>query len=414
MDRQKQGQAPYGYRWKDGQLLTETSESEIRRLVFELFLKSKSMGAVSRELNAKGKVTRRGGAWSDVQVGRILTCPSAIWRYELRRSEVDSSGKRKSTAAEDRTIFECEVIVTKAIWEKTQELLKKNSKAPEKQEEVALFMGMVWCHCGQKMKWIAETGKLDCPACHTKIPGRDLESIFMEDFFDLTLGHSYLAPAMSASSDHRDLQAELAGLQIALQEARTRREGIEGMLAGASITQKRFEELHPPVEREVRELEAKLKALRKKANGNSSGNNALTLAEWKKQWSAWSTKRQRQILTTFVERVTLGDGEVEIAYLLSESSSKDATQPQQTNPPTNQHPSGNYNGGPVYIRLPKPGATCPISGLSRAKLNELILPNERNHRNPPVASKSLRKAGAQKGVRLVLLESLMAYLAGRV
>jgi hypothetical protein len=115
-----------------------------------------------------------------------------------------------------------------------------------------------------------------------------------------------------------------------------------------------------------------------------------------------------------IERLTLGDGEAGIAYLLSDSSSKDATQPQQTNPPTNQHPSGNYNGGPVYIRLPKPGATCPISGLSRSKLNELILPNERNHFNPPVVSSSPRKPGAQKGVRLVLLESLMICLAGKV
>ena len=372
------------------------------------------MGAVSRDLNAKGKVTRRGGAWSDVQVGRILTCPSAIGRYELKRSEVDATGKRKSTATEDRTIFECEVIVTQAVWKKTQEVLKKNSKAPEQQEEVALFVGMVWCHCGQKMKWIAETGKLDCPQCHAKIPAGDLESIFVEDFFDLIAIHPNLAPAMSASSEHRESQAELAGLQIALQEARSRRDGVEGMLAGGSITQIRFEELQPPVEKEVRQVEAKVQALRKKASGNSSGNNSLSLAEWKKQWATWPTKRRRQILTAFVERVTLGDGEVEVAYLLSDSSSKDATQPQQTNPPTNQLPSGNSSGGPVYIRLPKPGQICPISGLKRGKLNELILPNERNQFNPPVVSKRPRKAGAQRGVRLVLLESLMQYLAGQV
>ena len=109
----------------------------------------------------------------------------------------------------------------------------------------------------------------------------------------------------------------------------------------------------------------------------------------------------------------LREDEVEITYLLSESSSEDANQPQQTNPPTNQPASGYQGGGPVYIRLPKPGEKCPITGLSRAKLNKRILPNERNHFNPPVASKSLRKAGAQKGVRLVLLESLMHYLSGK-
>jgi Recombinase len=410
MDRQKQGQAPYGYRWQGGQLLTEMAESETRRLAFELFLKLQSMGAVARELNSTGKITRRGGLWSDVQVGRILTCPSAIGCYEIGRSEEDASGKRKLTSSEERTTMECEMIVTRGVWEKTQETLKKKSKAPEK-EVVALFAGMVWCQCEQKMKWLAESGKLDCPGCHAKIPAADLESIFIEDFFDLTASHPYLAPAMSASSEHRESQAEMAGIQIAMQEARTRRDGVEGMLAGAAITQKRFEELHPPVEREVHQLEARMKALQKKGTGNTP--LPLTLAEWKKQWAAWPTKRQRQILTTFVERVTIGEGEVEITYLLSDSSSKDATQPQQTTPPTNQPPAGNSSGGPVYIRLPKPGEKCPITGLSRAKLNELVLPNERNHFNPPVASKSLRKAGAQKGVRLVLLESLMNYLSGK-
>ena len=301
-----------------------------------------------------------------------------------------------------------------AVREKAQAILLEKSKAPEKEKSVHLFTGMVWCHCGQKMKVLPEGAKLDCHGCHAKIPAGDLESILVEDFFDLIAIHPNLAPAMSASSEHRESQAELAGLQIALQEARSRRDGVEGMLAGGSINRKRFEELHPPVEKEVRQVEAKVLALRKKGSGNSSGNDALTLAEWKKQWSAWPTKRQRQILTTFVEQVTLGDGEIEVAYLLSDSSSKDATQPQQTNSPTNQPSLGDSGSGPVYVRLPKPGEKCPITGLSRAKLNELILPNERNHINPPVASKSLRKAGAQKGVRLVLLESLLQYLAGKV
>ena len=45
-------------------------------------------------------------------------------------------------------------------------------------------------------------------------------------------------------------------------------------------------------------------------------------------------------------------------------------------------------------------------------LNELVLPCARNNFNPPVASKFLRQKGALHGNRLVLLESLMAYLSG--
>ena len=65
---------------------------------------------------------------------------------------------------------------------------------------------------------------------------------------------------------------------------------------------------------------------------------------------------------------------------------------------------------PQFIRLPKPGTHCPWTGLSRGKLNELVLPTEANHNRPPVRSVSLRPPGALKGVRLIHLESLLKFL----
>ena len=65
---------------------------------------------------------------------------------------------------------------------------------------------------------------------------------------------------------------------------------------------------------------------------------------------------------------------------------------------------------PEWIRLPKPGTLCAWTGLSRAKLNELILPNSANNFKPPVRSICLRKRGATRGTRLILRESLMDYL----
>ena len=65
---------------------------------------------------------------------------------------------------------------------------------------------------------------------------------------------------------------------------------------------------------------------------------------------------------------------------------------------------------PEWIRLPKSGTLCAWTGLSRAKLNELILPNSANDFKPPVRSICLRKRGATRGTRLILRESLMNYL----
>lgn len=64
---------------------------------------------------------------------------------------------------------------------------------------------------------------------------------------------------------------------------------------------------------------------------------------------------------------------------------------------------------PEFIRTPK-GGLEPFTGLSRAKLYELITPNKANGFKAPVKSVCLRKAGAIKGTRLIHLQSLLDYL----
>jgi hypothetical protein len=60
---------------------------------------------------------------------------------------------------------------------------------------------------------------------------------------------------------------------------------------------------------------------------------------------------------------------------------------------------------PTFVRLPKSGTRCPWTGLSRSAICELILPAR-----APVKSVVLRRRGATRGVRLVLLQSLLDHL----
>jgi hypothetical protein len=65
---------------------------------------------------------------------------------------------------------------------------------------------------------------------------------------------------------------------------------------------------------------------------------------------------------------------------------------------------------PEFIRLPKPGARCPYTGLSRGKMNQLVLPCRENGYKPPVRSVSIRQRGQKFAVRLVFFDSLIEYL----
>jgi hypothetical protein len=60
---------------------------------------------------------------------------------------------------------------------------------------------------------------------------------------------------------------------------------------------------------------------------------------------------------------------------------------------------------PEFVRLPKAGSRCHWTGLSRSALCELILPAQ-----APVKSVVLKRRGAKRGIRLIHLPSLIAYL----
>lgn len=68
------------------------------------------------------------------------------------------------------------------------------------------------------------------------------------------------------------------------------------------------------------------------------------------------------------------------------------------------------NTKPEFIRLPKSGVKCQYTGLSRSKLNSLILPSPANLYRPAVKSVSIRQRGATRGTRLIIFDSLVAYL----
>ena len=58
---------------------------------------------------------------------------------------------------------------------------------------------------------------------------------------------------------------------------------------------------------------------------------------------------------------------------------------------------------PKYIRLPRSGSKCSVSGLPRTSLFKLI-------KDGAVRSLVIRRAGASRGTRLVSYESLVGYL----
>ena len=65
----------------------------------------------------------------------------------------------------------------------------------------------------------------------------------------------------------------------------------------------------------------------------------------------------------------------------------------------------------AWLRLPRPGARCPVSGLSRTTLAELVRPCARNGYRPPVEARLLKRRDARRGVLLISRASLLGFLS---
>jgi hypothetical protein len=66
--------------------------------------------------------------------------------------------------------------------------------------------------------------------------------------------------------------------------------------------------------------------------------------------------------------------------------------------------------GSAWIRLPRAGSRCPVSGLSRSSLATLVRPESRNQFRPPVEARILKRRGAARGIVLINRASLLEYI----
>jgi hypothetical protein len=151
------GIAPFGYRWKDGQLVVDEAEASVRKLIYNLFLKHRRKKTVAKLLNDLGYRTRGASRFSDTTIDRLLR-------------DTTAKGIREAKG----TIIQVEPIVSTEIWERVNNIL---GSKPSKQA-TALFTGIAYCGCGGKMIVPSNTPKYVCVVCRRKIHTDDIDAIF--------------------------------------------------------------------------------------------------------------------------------------------------------------------------------------------------------------------------------------------
>lgn len=177
---------PYGYEFKevyDGNVKNiklaskEDETTEVVREIFNLYIQGWGMGSIATHLNNKGieppsaqvKNFAKGkfGLWTNNTIRYILTNPKyGGIMVQGRWKKVSYKIKKVKTTPKDEWIVggEFEGIVSRDVFEKVQELIKKRSKNfRHKGGNVHLFSGVLKCNeCGGSMSYRARYKGYKC------------------------------------------------------------------------------------------------------------------------------------------------------------------------------------------------------------------------------------------------------------
>jgi len=315
------GAASYGYRWDENRrLVPDPAEAPVRRLIYELFDKHKRCRTVARLLNASGYRTRKGSAFSDTTVRRLLEDPTAkgLRRANYARSLGD--GKKWALKPREEWIFSpVDPVVSEQLWEACNGLLaaRKNGVRPSK-KATHLFTGFVFCECGGKMTVPSNSPKYICQKCRTKIATADLEEVFREQLRSFFLSpqdvRNYLYQADGALAEKRVLVESLAAEQVRLKAEmdKTYRLYLDG-----TISSQGFGERYRPMEERLRQLSDELPRLQGEADFLAiqllSSEEIVSQAQGLYgRWETLLEQEKRGIVENVVSRITVGRDSVSI------------------------------------------------------------------------------------------------------
>jgi len=335
------GQAPYGYEWKDKKLCIDEAEAKVRKLMFELFREHKRKKLVARLLNEQGYRTRNGGKFSDTTIDRLLRDTIVIGtRRANYTSSEDRNGAWQLKPESEWVYSKIEPIVSEELWQECNYFLDERRNKLKRCAKPAtyLFSGLTYCSCGPKMYVPSNSPKYTCQQCRNKMPIDDLEAVFHEQIKSFLVSDQEIATHLEQANETVKVKVEL----LALQEKELEKLALEidklydlyqsGMIDkhGFGAKYKPLAERRNQFEEQIPRLQAEIDILK-----ISYLSQEVAIEEARDLYSRWPSllfEEKRRIVEAIVEKIIIGDGEIEINLFY-------------TPPPTQLPDSGSKQGG---------------------------------------------------------------------
>lgn len=325
------GEAPFGYKWENKELVLDENEAPVRKLIHELFAEHQRKRKVAKILNEGGYRTRRGDGFSDTSIDRMLRDPIAKGMRRINYTESTGNKKKWQMKPKEEWVFiEAPRIVSDELWENCNRILdgmtaKKNKV---RSKGIHLFTSVLKCECGAKMYMRTLSPKYVCPNCKNKVEPDLLEEIFQDElkkflFSDTEIQKHLEQERLLLVDKERLLEVQKKELSATKQKV----SNLLDLYHEGELSKVTFREHHTPldekqkqVEASIMELQSEVDALKMQTLGQSQVlHDARSLHTL---WNTFTKEEKKAIIETVTESIVAGEDSIEInlSYIPTMSS----------------------------------------------------------------------------------------------
>ncbi len=317
------GQASFGYTWKGKELVIDTKEAPIRKMVHELFAEHKRKKTVAAKLNGMGYRTRNGSNFTNTTIGRLLRDTTAKGVRIANYTKSLGDGKKWVIKPESEWVtITCPAIVTEDLWEECNKILdqQEKKKKPTK-KTVHLFTGILFCECGHKMLVPSDSKKYICNACKkNRITKDDLEEIYYENLKFFLLKDSDIEKFLSKADlviaekerqlqtfnqDKKHLQSEMDKTMQLYLAGQIPKDSFGKYFNPLDLQLKQIDNTIPVIQAEIDFM--KIEYL----NSDAIINEAQSLYD---RWNTLDNDGKRTIVEQITDCITIGGDEIKIKF----------------------------------------------------------------------------------------------------
>ncbi len=251
-----------GYKWVNKEFVIDEKEAPVRKLIYEVFVKTKRKKATARQLNEMGYRTRTGSLFTHGTIARLLrdTTAKGLRLANYTTGNKDKFGSRIKPESE-WVYCPCPPIVSEELWNECNAIIDSQLSKLKKPgpQSVHLLSGFLYCSCGSKM-YVYHRDKFPtyrCKPCKTKVEVADIDAIYQEQLKQFL--HTEIDITTYLSHSDIVVQEKNSLLKVnkeTLQKIRKRMDELVSLRLDGELNKESFAEQFKPLENQREQIEA--------------------------------------------------------------------------------------------------------------------------------------------------------------